>query len=805
MVALKSSGNGFSEIETDRAAHDIARVQEAFHNSISAVHTKSADWANWDDTYNFISDPDPAYVASNLSVESLRGIKVDLIMVISPSGKRLVSEAVPNALGETISSQSVLDRLTKAGQLHNDVSLSGFLMIDRQPVILSVRPVRPTGLDQPGRGWIVFGRRIDGKVQLELQRLTHQPVHIRLARASEQRDSTGGQFVRVQTVSKSEIHGTCIVNDMLGQPQLAIDTYFNRTVSAYGDLVGQRTVAQVLGIAGLLVIVMMAIIERFVLGRLRLLHQQVAAIGGQVEGQRVKLGGRDELTSLANQVNTMLDRIESGSMELRASREELKAQKENLEEIVRQRTAEIEKTAEALRASEEQLRSQNENLELVVANRTREIEHQALHDKLTGLPNRNLFLDRLGHALTVAQRTMSTTAVLFVDLDNFKLINDSLGHDQGDQLLIEVGKRLSASVREGDLVARLGGDEFTVLLKGAKGESGVIEVAERILGALALPVHLGSSEVFTGASIGVAICPSGEFRPNEMLKHADVAMYRAKASGKSSYVVFDAAMNDHVVERMELEMALRRAIDKQQLEVAFQPIVDLTTGAVTGVEALARWNHPERGPISPADFIPIAEDTGLIAPLGTWVLGTACAEAAKWNQLRPVTLNVNVSGRQLKRSDIVDVVADALRQSGLPPAQLKLEITESILLDDAEGVARKLDALKGLGVKLALDDFGTGYSSLSTLRQFPIDTLKVDRSFIHLLENEPDAKGIVQAIAALAQTLSLDVTAEGVETQAQAIMLRGFNVSHAQGYLFGRPMSASELEEHFLRPLASAA
>ncbi len=327
------------------------------------------------------------------------------------------------------------------------------------------------------------------------------------------------------------------------------------------------------------------------------------------------------------------------------------------------------------------------------------------------------------------------------------------------------------------------------------------EVAERILMALRRPIFLNSSEVFTGASIGVALCPDGSCSAHDLLKHADVAMYRAKNAGKSSFVVFDERMNEHVMERLELEMALRKALEQGDLDVAFQPIIDLRTGEISGVEALARWTHPERGPISPAQFIPIAEDTGLIVPLGNWVLERACQHAAIWNQARPqapLVLNVNVSGRQLKREDVVEVVAQTLKSTGLEPSRLKLELTESILLDDGEDVALKLQGLKKLGVALALDDFGTGYSSLSTLRMFPIDTLKVDRSFISILEEEEGANAIVEAIAAMARTLGLDVTAEGVESREQAQMLSQMGVSHAQGFHYGRPMPAGELTE-FLR------
>lgn len=798
-VALETSARGFAEIEHERAVSDVDRIHEAFLNSIAELHTKSADWANWDDTYQFIESRDPAFAESNLNRQSLVGIKVDLIMLLSPSLSPVALASVPDTRGKPLNKELLRSQLVAAGQLDRQFGRSGYLVIDGVPVLVSVRPVFPSLGDKPSRGWIVFGRRVDEKLRFELQRLTRHPIHFRLtADRTSDADPSRAQSMHTQptvvALNSDELKGTSVAFDLTGSPKLAIETLFHRRITAYGQVVGQHTVAQVLVIAAALVLVTMGIIERFVLWRLRCLHRQVASIGSEVNGVRIKLDGRDELTSLADQMNTMLERIESGSTALRVSEERLRAQNENLELIVAERTAE-------LRENEELLRHQNENLELIVGERTRQVEHQALHDKLTGLPNRTLFLDRLGRSLALSKRNGTITAVLFVDLDNFKLINDSLGHDHGDQLLIHVAQRLEECVRGGDTVARLGGDEFTVILSGIDSPMQAEEVADRILVALRKPVILDTSEVFTGASIGVALCDDGTCSAHDLLKHADLAMYHAKNSGKSSYVVFDEGMNAHVMERLELEMALRKALEHDKLDVAFQPIIDLKTGQISGVEALARWDHPERGPISPAQFIPIAEDTGLIVQLGGWVLEKACRQAAEWNRLRPhapIVLNVNVSGRQLKRDDVVERVAETLAGTGLSPSLLKLELTESILLDDGQDVALKLQGLKRLGVLLALDDFGTGYSSLSTLRLFPIDTLKVDRSFIRILEEEDGANAIVEAIAVMAQALGLDVTAEGVESLEQADRLSAMGVTHAQGFHYGRPMPAEALSE-FLR------
>lgn len=808
-VALESSVRGFAEIEHDRAENDVARINEAFRNAIAALHTKSADWANWDDTYDFIGDRNREYIESNLDTSSLEGIRIDTIMILSPDAQAIIAVGVPDSTGAVPDSQEILRQLRRGKKLERTVGHSGYLIVHGQPILVSVRPVFKTGATSGSRGWIVFAQRLDARLQSDLRRLTRHPIKFKVAEAAvadkapvaaPHRDTQS----QVQVLSEDELLGSSVAYDLFGRPALELDTVFNRRVYAYGKVVAQQTVTQVLAVAAFFALVIMFIFERFVLRRLRRLHEQVAGIGAEVDGARIRLEGRDELASLAEQVNTMLNRIEDGSSALRESEEQLRAHNENLEMLVTQRTAEIERSAAALRESEERLRIQNENLEQLVEARTREVEHQAFHDKLTGLPNRALFMDRLGFALNKAGRTGLGTAVMFIDLDNFKLINDSLGHDRGDQLLITVAERLSQCVRMGDTVARLGGDEFTLLLEGVESNIQAEEVADRILAALRRPIPVGTSEIFTGASIGLAITHDGQCSAQDLLKHADVAMYRAKATGKSTYVVFDEHMNAHAMERLELETALRKAIDHRTMSLAYQPIVDLATGQVVGAETLSRWTHPERGAISPEQFIPIAEDTGLIIPLGNWVLEEACRQAVEWLQTlgdRPFTINVNVSGRQLKRDDIVERVSEALAKTGLPAERLKLELTETVLLDDGEEIAIKLRSLKQLGVMLALDDFGTGYSSLSTLRSFPIDTLKVDQAFIRMLEDESEALAIVEAITSLAKTMRMDVTAEGVETDSQERLLKQLGVSCGQGYLFARPMPAAEFRETVLAPM----
>jgi diguanylate cyclase (GGDEF)-like protein len=414
---------------------------------------------------------------------------------------------------------------------------------------------------------------------------------------------------------------------------------------------------------------------------------------------------------------------------------------------------------------------------------------------LTELPNRALLHDRLVHALARAPRSALSTAVLFIDLDNFKVINDSRGHQAGDRLLVTVAQRLRAAVRPGDTAARLGGDEFTVLLEDLTDPADAVNVAQRFLQQLHAPMELDGHRVVTSASIGIAVSGAADgILADDLLRQADIALYSAKDHGKDQFAMFDPSMNQLPLERLQLETDLRHGLEHGEFRVFYQSIVELTTGRITGMEALVRWNHPRRGLVAPNQFIPVAEASGLIVPLGKWVLQEACRQAQLWRQQNPLqpplVISVNLSARQFQHASLVEDVAEALRESGLPPGQLKLEITESAAMEARIGTIQVLQALKGLGVLLAIDDFGTGYSSLAYLKRFPVDTLKVDRSFVSGMGDNPQDSAIVESVIMLARTLGLSVTAEGIETVRQLDELRGLACNEGQGFLFARPQPA---------------
>jgi diguanylate cyclase (GGDEF)-like protein/PAS domain S-box-containing protein len=432
--------------------------------------------------------------------------------------------------------------------------------------------------------------------------------------------------------------------------------------------------------------------------------------------------------------------------------------------------------------------------------------HDAFHDSLTGLPNRALFMDHLKMAIARTERHQDRRfAVLYLDLDRFKIINDSLGHMIGDQLLVGIATRLKNALRPIDTIARFGGDEFTILVEDIVDENEVIYVAERLQYELSAPFSLSGREVFTTVSIGIALSSiDNAQQAEEILRDADTAMYRAKTLGKTRYEIFDVAMHAQAVKSLQLETDLRRALEREEFFIQYQPIISLDTFNLSGFEALVRWKHPEHGSISPAEFIPVAEETGLIIQIGEWVLREACYQMQHWHEKfpghTPLFLSVNLSVKQFNQPDLIEKIASIIRETGLAPQSLKLEITESAVSENIETVAEMMEQIRAIGVELSMDDFGTGYSSLSHLHRFPLDTLKIDRSFISLMQENDENMEIVRTIVGLAQNLGMVLVAEGVETYDQITILRKLGCEYGQGYFFSKPIdtldAASFIAEH---------
>jgi len=487
---------------------------------------------------------------------------------------------------------------------------------------------------------------------------------------------------------------------------------------------------------------------------------------------------------------------------------EVKASARQAEEAERAR-AEIER--ERAEQAERHVRELNnyiteqERISLVLEETKDHFRHAAFHDSLTGLPNRAMFTELLKAEIEYSKRSKEHLfAVLFLDLDRFKNINDSLGHTHGDLLLVAFAERLERTLRPVDTLARFGGDEFAVLLTGIVDTTDAVRVAERIHAELSVPFNLDRNSAFATASIGIALSSSGYDRPEDILRDADIAMYRAKENGKARYEMFDQGMHARAVSRLQLESDLRQAVENNEFTIHYQPIVALKTGRLAGFEALVRWNHPRLGIVSPADFVPVAEETGLIVPIGQWVLEEACKKVREWQVNSPghraLSLSVNLSARQVAQPDLLERIKGALSESTLQPHHLKLEITESVVMGNAEAAAQMFKQLRSLGVQLSIDDFGTGYSSLSYLHRFPLNYLKIDRSFVMRMTTDND-NAIVKTIATLAQNLGMEVIAEGIETEEQYQRLKELGCEYGQGFLFSRPVDADSASRLLVKDL----
>ena len=426
--------------------------------------------------------------------------------------------------------------------------------------------------------------------------------------------------------------------------------------------------------------------------------------------------------------------------------------------------------------------------------------YDAFHDPLTGLPNRALFMDRLQHVITASQRRhgASNYAVFFLDMDRFKIINDTHGHSIGDQLLVVVGRKLADCIRPGDTIARLGGDEFAILLQNISDLAYTVNVAERIREKLAVPIDIKGHKLFTSISIGIALGSEGYERPEQVLRDADIAMYEAKGRGNASYEIFDIKLHANILDRMQLVDDLRGAVDKKELTLYYQPIIDLNTQQLTGFEALVRWNHPTRGLIYPMEFIPLAEEHGLIYQIGAWILREACREL-KLLQVRypahpPLSMSINISSRQFSQQDLVGVLSGFLTETGVDPHTMILEITESMIMENVDAAIETMNRLRNMGIQLHIDDFGTGHSSLSYLQLFPISALKIDRSFINKLTANGNNQEIITHIVSLAKSLNFDVIAEGVEMEHQLAKIKNLHCGYGQGFFFARPMAFNAID-----------
>jgi diguanylate cyclase (GGDEF)-like protein len=741
-------------LETDSTRTNVERSLRALNEQITEIDAKARDYAAWDDTYSFMKTRSQNYLIDNYGDSTLDINKLNFVLLIDNNGKILFKKgynlktdqqsAVPQGLLQLITPKS---RLVEHFTIRSYTS--GIVQLPEGPVILSSQPIVTSNMKGPIRGSLIMGRSLNNEVVGGLAKMAMLSIKIvnyadwtPPARIKVPPVQTGTFPVFAAPLNKSTVAGYGIVYDIYSKPCLVLQIQMPRTIYNHGKETLASFILALLigGIA--FSIVIGYLLERFILSRITEMIQKMWYIRSSGDlSVRVTVTGHDELSDLEREMNKMISALEENQQE---------------------------------------------------------IKHQAYHDMLTGLPNRLLFFDRLEQAIAQAKRTEQNTALLFIDLDRFKPINDTLGHSAGDSLLKAVADRLKGCTRDSDTVSRLGGDEFTVILTNIKGENHVAKVSQKIIDTLSAPFLLQGNEVFITPSIGISLFPLDGETAEQLVVHADIAMYQAKGQG-NQYQFFTADMNAPSFERLRMENNLRRALEREEFVVYYQPMIDIKTAQVIGVEALIRWNHHEKGHIQPAEFICIAEETGLIVPIGDWVLRTACLQNKNWQKigLPPLRLSVNLSTRHFLKRDLAVKVENILLETGLEPYYLELEITENSLMENIEASMATLERLREIGLYIAIDDFGSGYSSLSYLRQLPANTLKIDRSFLQGVPVDSRDSSIVESIIALGHSLNMKVIAEGVERLEQLEFLEKTGCDKGQGYYFGKPMPAEEFIEFY--------
>jgi diguanylate cyclase (GGDEF)-like protein/PAS domain S-box-containing protein len=869
---------GFARQEESDARRDVERVKSALVDNLATLEGTTRDWAYWDDTYAYIEDENEAYVKSNLVPDTgMQANRLSVMAFVHSTGRLVygrgydLHEGQPIPLPESLRAH-LAPNSPLLSPMQNPNVVTGILSLPEGPMLVASVPILTSDATGPPRGTLIFGRYLDTAEIAHLARttlssLTAYPVTASTLPADYQEALSllqGDGSVTIRPGSSDSTAGYVLLHDIYGKPAIILRAVIPRGIYAEGQAtVLYLTVAlAIIGLAfGVAIVILL---DRVLLSRLARLRHNVSAITASGDlSTRLEVTEKDDLSSLATDINGMLEALDASQKDRKASESRYRVLTEqtsdgiavydfdgniiqanpracemlgySLEEMLAMNLRDIIDPDDMARnpirfdelvngkivLSERLLRRKDGTLlptevsaKLLTAQNgvhaivrditerldlQEQLSHQAFHDALTGLSNRALFMDRLAQAIARSSRHDDAIAVLFLDLDDFKVINDSLGHKAGDHLLIEMAERLQRCVRKGDTVARLGGDEFTVLVEETKGPYGAEYVAARIAEELQRPFNLDGHEVFVTTSIGIALSGPDASEPDDLLRDADVAMYEAKNQGKSRYAIFDVAMNTRAWKRLELEIEMRRALERGDFSVFYQPVVRLDTGRIVEVEALARWNHRSGRLIAPVEFIPVAEETGLILHLGRWILQEACQQVRAWQLAHPtdppLMLSVNLSTRQLKHPQLIEDIMSDLEGADFDPTCLKLEITESVALDDREATIAALHELRRLGIHLAIDDFGTGYSALGYLKRLPVDTLKIDRSFVDGLGRDLEDTAIVRAVVAFAKTLSLTVTAEGIERSEQLHHLRELGCECGQGFFFSRPLPCYEMEE----------
>lgn len=763
-------------LEDKYIIENVERTKKEIFKEIEVLDTIVMDWAVWDNSYQFMIDKNPEYIKANLSEDTLNNLKVNIMLFIDNKGNLVHGEGYDIQKKESVPIDEALLKYIKDHSLlqNNDVKYrkSGIVTLNgKDLILLSICPILTSAGEGPINGYIVLGANFTEKKIADIGEELNSEIKLTFLKDFEYDRKffdLKDDKIQIDAVSDQKIIGRAFLDDIDGKHLLLLSIEKNRDINNIGEAGIKATLWLLLGLFFLFAIIITVILDRGILLRFQELSNDIRKIGeGKDLSVRLKRQNiDDELTDVSNEINGMLGALERSQLFLSKSESALKKAIEKLQDEV----LEHEKTQE-------------------------QIKYIAYHDTLTGLPNRNLLNELLVHSITLAERNNKCMAVLFLDIDGFKMINDSKGHGMGDQILQEVAERLLKTLRKSDVIARHGGDEFIVIIEELDNCSGVELIANKIINCFQEPFHLENQDYFLTTSVGVAVYPADGQTPDMLIKNADIAMYKAKENGKNQYLFCTPVMKDVANETMELSTNLYRAIEKNELELYYQPQLSCHNNQIMGIEALIRWRHPVMGLISPAKFIPIAEKTGLILPIGEWVLRTACQQNKKWQEqgLPKIRMGVNLSLRQFHNNDLLNLVESVLKETKLAPQYLELEITETIAMKEKSYIINTLNAFRQIGVSIAIDDFGTEYSSLSYLKHLPVDRLKVAMQFIRGIGIDHKDEALAKGIIVLAKSIGMNVIAEGVETKEQLEFLKNHNCDEIQGYYFFKPLIEAEM------------
>ena len=763
-------------LEDKYIIENVERTKKEIFKEIEVLDTIVMDWAVWDNSYQFMIDKNPEYIKANLSEDTLNNLKINIMLFIDNKGNLVHGEGYDLQKKESVPIDEALLKYIKDHSLlqNNDVKYrkSGIVTLNgKDLILLSICPILTSAGEGPINGYIVLGANFTEKKIADIGEELSSEIKLTFLKDFEYDQKIfdlKDDKIQIDAVSDQKIIGRAFLDDIDGKHLLLLSIEKNRDINNIGEAGIKATLWLLLGLFFLFAIIITVILDRGILLRFQELSNDIRKIGeGKDLSVRLKRQNiDDELTDVSNEINGMLGALERSQLFLSKSESALKKAIEKLQDEV----LEHQKTQE-------------------------QIKYIAYHDTLTGLPNRNLLNELLVHSITLAERNNKCMAVLFLDIDGFKMINDSKGHGMGDQILQEVAERLLKTLRKSDVIARHGGDEFIVIIEELDNCSGVELIANKIVNCFQEPFHLENQDYFLTTSVGVAVYPADGQTPDMLIKNADIAMYKAKENGKNQYLFCTPVMKDVANETMELSTNLYRAIEKNELELYYQPQLSCHNNQIMGVEALIRWRHPVMGLISPAKFIPIAEKTGLILPIGEWVLRTACQQNKKWQEqgLPKIRMGVNLSLRQFHNNDLLNLVEAVLKETKLAPQYLELEITETIAMKEKSYIINTLNAFRQIGVSIAIDDFGTEYSSLSYLKHLPVDRLKVAMQFIRGIGIDHKDEALAKGIIVLAKSIGMNVIAEGVETKEQLEFLKNHNCDEIQGYYFFKPLAEAEM------------